>query len=120
MGETHRLMRNRLHDRRRIAHATLAESQLEAYADRVRIEGEAVLLPPNLATPFGLILHELATNAVKHGSLSQRGGTVELTWNVDSGNGVRLLTVKWREQGGLPVKEPTRSGLGTTLIQTDL
>jgi two-component system, chemotaxis family, CheB/CheR fusion protein len=100
--------------------ATLVESQLEAYADRLRMEGEPVLLPPNLATPFGLILHELATNAAKHGSLSRRGGAVDLTWNVDTGNNARILSVEWREHGGPPVKEPTTRGLGSALIQNGI
>ena len=56
----------------------LAQQQLAAYRprppDRLRIEGEPVLLPADLATPFGLVLHELATNAAKHGALSNRTG----------------------------------------------
>ena len=99
---------------------TLAQSQLEAYADRVQVEGEAVLLPPNLATPFGLILHELATNAAKHGALSRRGGTVALAWTVDRGDDGRVLSVTWREEGGPAVSEPTRSGLGSVLIQNGI
>jgi len=100
---------------------TLAKAQLEPYTsdnpDRVRVDGEPVALPPDLATPFGLILHELATNAAKHGSLSRPSGTVNLSWTLNSANNSRVLKVVWREQGGPPVKEAKTSGLGSALIE---
>ena len=62
--------------------AALARAQLEAHRpdnrDRLHIEGPAVLLPADLATPFGMVLHELGTNAVKYGALSVAEGTVDL------------------------------------------
>jgi two-component system CheB/CheR fusion protein len=96
----------------------LARDQLGAYAsDRVRIDGEPVVLPADLATPFGLVLHELATNAAKHGALSGPAGIVNLRWNLESRNNQRMLTVFWTERGGPPVQRPTKSGLGGTLIE---
>ena len=70
--------------------AAIAHSQLDAYRsadnpDRMRIEGEPVTLPADLATPFGLVLHELATNAAKHGALSRPGGAVTLRWSRRTG-----------------------------------
>ncbi len=104
--------------------ATLARSQLEAYltddAARVRISGEPVTLPADLATPFGLILHELATNAAKHGALARPSGTVSLNWTVARASDSRILKVSWREQGGPPVHEPAVSGFGNTLIESGL
>ncbi len=104
--------------------ATLARSQLAAHAsesaERVRLEGDPVLLPPTLATPFGLVLHELATNAAKHGSLSRPRGTVNLTWTIEPGNDFQILRVVWQERGGPPVKTPTTSGLGSTLIESGI
>jgi two-component system, chemotaxis family, CheB/CheR fusion protein len=100
--------------------AALARQQLEPYApeegNRWTIEGEPVLLPADLATPFGLILHELATNAVKHGSLSHPDGKVNLSWSLNSGNNPRVLTVVWREKDGLPAELPAAAGFGTALI----
>jgi two-component system CheB/CheR fusion protein len=87
---------------------------------RLRIEGEAVTLPPDLATPFGLVLHELATNAAKYGSLSDQKGAVELSWRLSSGSAQRLLTVQWRERGGPPVMEPKAAGFGSALIEKGL
>jgi len=54
------------------------------------IAGEAVLLPADLATPFGLVFHELATNAAKQGSLSNQTGRVAVTWTVSRGDKGRL------------------------------
>jgi two-component system, chemotaxis family, CheB/CheR fusion protein len=103
--------------------ATLAHSQLEPYTsenpDRVRISGEPVTLQADLATPFGLILHELATNAAKHGSLSRPKGSVAVEWTV-TGNDPRVLKVVWREQGGPPVHEPVTSGFGSALIENGI
>ena len=100
--------------------ATLAESQLEPYMsdnkDRVQISGEKVTLPADLATPFGLILHELATNAAKHGALSRRRGSVAIKWTLTR-NDPRVLKVVWREQGGPKVQKPTTSGFGSALIE---
>ncbi len=102
--------------------AELARSQLEAYAsdsaDRVRIAGEPAFLPADVATPLALVLHELATNASKYGSLSRPGGTVHLGWTVTGQNGGRTLKLVWQEQGGPQVSPPTETGLGTTLIDT--
>ena len=100
----------------------LAQQQLAAYRprppDRLRIEGEPVLLPADLATPFGLVLHELATNAAKHGALSNRTGKVAVTWGVSRGNNIRALRFDWKETGGPASREPAPTGFGSTLIES--
>lgn len=104
--------------------AALVRQQLVPYSpdgsDRLATDGDTILLPANLATPFGLVLHELATNAVKHGAWSVPGGRVTLRWRLDGGDGDRALWVEWTERGGPPVVEPTRSGFGARLIRTGL
>jgi two-component system CheB/CheR fusion protein len=98
----------------------LARKQLKPYAagnsDQFRVEGEPIILPADLATPFGLVLHELATNAAKHGALSTPKGTVSLKWSLHTRNNPPLLTVLWEEKGGPPVTKPNTSGLGSALI----
>jgi len=98
--------------------ATLARHQLEPFAaeERWTIEGVAVSLPPDIAANFGLVLHELATNAAKHGALSQPDGKIHLSWTLASGNQPRTLTVEWEESGGPPVLQPTSQGFGSVLI----
>jgi two-component system CheB/CheR fusion protein len=105
--------------------AAIAQSQLAAYRsadnpNRMRIEGDPVTLPADLATPFGLVLHELATNAAKHGALSRPGGGVTLRWNMATRNNQPTLTVIWSESGGPPVQPPKASGFGGVLIENGL
>lgn len=83
----------------------------------MRIEGEPVSLSPDIATPFGLVLHELAINAFKHGSLSRPRDSVGLSWSVSLRNGERVLKFIWQEQGGATTRRPSTSGLGTSLIE---
>lgn len=80
------------------------------------LQGDSVLLPPQLALTMNLIVHELATNAAKYGSLSIEMGRVEVAWSVigDSDPRLRLL---WQERDGPAVAPPQRKGFGTTLIQ---
>jgi two-component system, chemotaxis family, CheB/CheR fusion protein len=100
----------------------LARQQLKAHTtenpDHLRIEGEPIVLPPDLATPFGLVLHELATNATKHGALSTSGGRVSVTWSVSHRNNHRILALKWKEANGPKVTRSAKSGFGSTLIQS--
>jgi two-component system CheB/CheR fusion protein len=101
--------------------AALANVQLQAYAsnevDGLRIKGPPVILNADLATPFGLVLHELASNAAKYGALSRRGGRVSVIWTVEIRNQQRFLIVVWKEAGGPKTQQPTGQGLGTSLIE---
>ena len=100
---------------------SLVRDQLSPYvgegSQRLRVEGDAVTLPPDIAMPFGLVLHELATNAAKYGALSQRTGKVDLKWSLDRGSDRRVLEFIWQEREGPRVRAPARTGLGTKLIE---
>jgi two-component system, chemotaxis family, CheB/CheR fusion protein len=102
--------------------AELARQQLAAYvppkADRLQIAGEPVKLPADIATPLGLVLHELAVNAAKHGSFSTPTGKVALTWSVSRGSNPRVLHFEWKETGGPTVKPAAPAGFGSTLIES--
>jgi PAS domain S-box-containing protein len=84
---------------------------------RFTLDGPSVRLSPPQAVSMALVLHELATNAVKYGALRATAGRVKVDWNqhVDEQGG-RHLTLLWEEQGGPTVSEPTRRGFGTRLI----
>jgi two-component system, chemotaxis family, CheB/CheR fusion protein len=84
---------------------------------RYRLEGESIVLSPELATPFGLVLHELATNATKYGSLSRVGGTISIKWSVKPRDDQRILEFLWEERGGPAVDQPVERGLGSGLIE---
>jgi PAS domain S-box-containing protein len=80
----------------------------------VRIEGPEVLLPPNIAQAFAVILHELATNAAKYGALSVPHGLIDLKWLHEADG--RLL-LRWREMDGPAVQTPKRQGFGGRIIE---
>ena len=92
--------------------SAIAVQELAPFAEsdktRVRIDGPPTLLEPNKAQAIAVILHELATNAAKYGSLSNAKGNVALTWE-QQGNGP--LALRWKEAGGPVVKKPSRRGL---------
>jgi PAS domain S-box-containing protein len=87
-------------------------------AGLIRINGPAVWLAPNGALTMALIFHELATNALKYGALSTAEGVVTLGWTYDVD--ARTLDLTWVESGGPPVREPTRRGFGSRLIERSL
>ena len=100
--------------------AELIASELSPYdgdhGERVIVTGEAVWLPPNTAVALGMAFHELATNAVKYGALSNHDGRVQVTWTLAPGSGPRQIRIVWRESGGPPVTPPDRRGFGTRVI----
>jgi PAS domain S-box-containing protein len=83
---------------------------------QVEASGPAVSLLPATAQSLALALHELVTNAVKHGGLSVPDGRVALTWRLEPGG----LVVSWIESGGPPTAPPTRRGFGTKLIDASV
>ena len=101
--------------------AALARRQLAPYgleSGRFTIEGQPVSLSPEVAANFGLVLHELATNAAKYGSLSVPNGKVELSWKLRTHSSQRTLVFSWQEQEGPPVTPPGATGFGSILIES--
>jgi two-component sensor histidine kinase len=86
-------------------------------AGRVQTEGASVTLPANKALSLSLVLHELATNALKYGALSTDAGSVRITWSAHDGGGGTRVRFVWEERGGPAVKAPTESGFGMQLIR---
>jgi two-component sensor histidine kinase len=78
--------------------------------DRLHRSGPDVLVTPKAAEAIGMALHELATNAVKHGALSTANGTVSIEWRWMQGSD--NLQLSWTERGGPTVIPPTRKGFG--------
>ena len=96
----------------------LLAPHIGGHAGRLWLQGETVTLPADLATPFSLALHELATDAVKHGSLSVPAGTVSLSWTVSAGNSQRKLKVIWQEADGPCVDDGESQSSAATLIDS--
>jgi two-component sensor histidine kinase len=84
---------------------------------RLTLEGPNLILGANGIIPLNLILHELATNALKYGALSNQAGTVLVEWTlVPSDEGNPLFHLVWTERLGPPTTAPSRSGFGTELL----
>jgi len=84
---------------------------------RIRLSGPAVALSPRAAQVFAMAVHELATNAAKHGALSVAQGRASVDWSWrDDGR----LALRWMEMGGPPVHAPLRRGLGMNVIERSI
>ena len=86
--------------------------------DRFLLRGPNVWLAPNPAVRFGLAMHELATNASKHGALTADAGHIEVHWMADTTMPPGLLNLFWTETGGPALVGPREGGLGATLVAT--
>jgi two-component sensor histidine kinase len=95
----------------------LAETVLAPYGQQVDTSGGDVMLTPRAALTLSLVLHELATNAAKHGALTAPEGRVTLGWELTGPPDGAALSLAWRERGGPPVASPTRHGFGRVLIE---
>ncbi|SDC71203.1 HWE histidine kinase domain-containing protein [Belnapia rosea] len=84
-------------------------------APRAELEGPPLQLAATAVQPISLVLHELATNAVKYGALSTPGGRVRLSWRSDTTAG--LLRIRWQEEGGPALSgTPGRRGFGSRIL----
>ncbi|HTO34545.1 MAG TPA: HWE histidine kinase domain-containing protein [Pararhizobium sp.] len=91
------------------------------YDKQIEMHKDEILLGPDQAVGLGLVLHELATNAAKYGSLSVPRGKIVLTARgLDEEEGRRVLHMTWTEVDGPPVEEPARRGFGSILIERSL
>jgi PAS domain S-box-containing protein len=83
---------------------------------RVTIEGCEVIVPPRAAQQFAMIIHELATNALKYGSLSSPDGHVSISGKLDRYNGSGSFVFSWTESNGPQVTPPARRGFGSVIL----
>jgi two-component system CheB/CheR fusion protein len=84
--------------------------------DRIHIGGPSLTVTPEAGVAMAMVLNELATNAVKYGALSNEGGQLEVTWQLDKRLDGQWVQLRWRESGGPPVTPPSRRGFGSNLI----
>jgi two-component sensor histidine kinase len=83
------------------------------------LDGPPVRLGPAAAQALSMALHELATNAIKYGALSNEKGRLTLSWTVD--RTAEILRLEWAEMGGPPLAgPPTRAGFGTRVLKATL
>jgi PAS domain S-box-containing protein len=81
---------------------------------RMTLEGPSIVVSSKAALTIAMLLHELCTNAFKHGAWSNRTGFIDITWQLTG----QAFNLRWAERGGPPVKPPSRRGFGSRLIET--
>ena len=98
--------------------ATLVGEELAPYAtgDKVSFDGPAISLQPATAQGLALALHELATNAAKHGALSSVKGRVDLSWRLQPD----ALVLNWTESGGPTIGQPAAKSFGLRVIRASI
>lgn len=89
-------------------------------SDRFNISGPAIAMPADKALQLAMVLHELATNAVKYGALSNLSGTVEVSWTQSDDGVSSPLQLEWIERGGPLTSPPSRKGFGSRMIERAL
>jgi PAS domain S-box-containing protein len=88
---------------------------------RFSVEGPDVRLHSKAALTLAMVFHELATNAAKHGALSDgAAGHVDIAWQIEPSPEGERMRLRWQESGGPPVKPPGRKGFGSRLIEGGL
>jgi PAS domain S-box-containing protein len=98
----------------------LANSALETFGDgegRLVISGPTLWVSPAAAQVLGVLLHELATNAAKHGSLSVSDGSVEVLWSIQANGDLHLA---WVERNGPKISTPKRRSFGSQVIERNI
>ena len=86
---------------------------LETNPDRISVTGPTVYLRSDLVPAFAMALHELTTNAAKHGALRDDKGALAVSW---SGSPERDFALEWRETGVAGVRRAERIGFGQTIL----
>jgi PAS domain S-box-containing protein len=84
---------------------------------RILFDGPPLDLSVGGAQCIGMVIHELATNVVKHGALSNQEGRVEIVWHVKKQDAHEQFTISWIESGGPPVASPNSRGYGSIVIK---
>ena len=97
----------------------LAHEVLEPVAGpgRILFDGPPVEIGTRTALNLTMTLNELATNALKYGSLASDEGTVSVSWDLEARSDGSFLVLDWRERGGAPVTPPMRRGVGSRLME---
>lgn len=98
--------------------ANIIRLEFEAFSSRVVAIGPDVTLNSRATQTFALLVHELATNAVKYGALSlPEKGQVDIHWSLEGAGEEARFKFRWQERDGPPVIPPTRHGFGSVLLE---
>jgi PAS domain S-box-containing protein len=96
--------------------AKILNTQSILDTNRVTIDGCEINLTARAAQQFAMIVHELATNALKYGALSSSDGRVSISGKLDRHNGSPSFLFSWKESGGPRISLPTKKGFGSVIL----
>jgi len=100
---------------------SLIESAFQSKGlEQFEIAGDDIAISSGPAIALSMVIHELCTNAVKHGALSVPGGRVSISWTILSLDNLKRFKLVWKESGGPHVHEPSRMSFGSRLIEQAL
>ena len=124
LGQAHELIRPSLSEQKKALNLSeLLAALLAAYddrgviGDRIRVDAPEVLVGEASITTVALVIHELATNSIKYGSLSSPNGTVDISGSVEGGD----VIIVWTEKNGPRLTVPRgQAGFGSKLVHTSL
>ncbi len=119
LAEAHALVRRSFSETGKGQHIPLGEIVariLRPYHGDSDLDGPDIRIGEHATNNIALVLHELATNAAKHGALSHDDGTVRVRWTLDGD----MVVVDWQERGGPTVTQPGKKGFGSTLVRSTL
>ncbi|MBB5222838.1 two-component system CheB/CheR fusion protein [Amaricoccus macauensis] len=91
-----------------------------ARRDEVTLAGPRVVIEPKASSILGMVLYELASNAVQYGALGRQSGRLAVTWSVGPREERRWLTLLWKESLGATLQAPEARGFGTSFIERSL
>jgi len=115
LGRAHRQLVNS--NWRGVALREIVRSSLEPFGARIDMDGADIIFGAKETQDFSLVIHELATNAVKYGALSDANGKIKIGWAVVGNDGDAVLRFQWQERGGPLVDVPKRQGFGNSLLR---
>jgi two-component sensor histidine kinase len=106
---------------RSIELSTLIRAQLAHFegivGERIVLDGPPIRVAARAVQSIGMAVHELATNAVKHGALSNQSGQVDISWQLIGSGSRARFAMSWNESGGPPIQTPERKGFGSKVIK---
>jgi two-component sensor histidine kinase len=117
LARAHSLLDEKLAHQESITLADLIAAELEPYAvespGRLQLEGEGVRLGSAQAVALGLVINELATNALKYGALSTPAGRLDVRWSMEA----ESVVLRWRESDGPEVRAAAVENFGSRLLR---
>ena len=93
------------------------DATIGAYEERVHFGGPKLAIEPQPAVALAMVVHELATNAIKYGALSNNAGTVAIEWDAQMLDDGTKVVFRWQERDGPGVQQPASKGFGSRLIK---